>query len=100
MAYRSIFLDLNKQFKQNTCYIQFIESFYLKYRMYKPREVKNQIKKLVLAHSFLYRIFTSLGLHISYRTINNLYVIKFNIRNKFNFWSVHEIMNTSVLIAL
>ena len=50
------FLDLSKQFKLNTCNIQFIESFYLKYGIYKPREVKNHIKKLVLAHSLLYRI--------------------------------------------
>ena len=51
------FLDLSKQFKQSTCNIQFIESFYLKYGIYKPREVKNHINKLVLVHSFLYRIF-------------------------------------------
>ena len=51
------FLDLSKQFKQNTCNIQFIEPFYLKYGIYKPREVKNHIKKLMLAYSFLYQIF-------------------------------------------
>ena len=51
------FLHLSKEFKQNTCNIQFIESFYLKYGIYKPREVINQIKKLMLAHSFLYQIF-------------------------------------------
>ena len=44
------FLDLGKQFKQNICYVQFIESFYLKYGINKPREVNNHIKKLVLAH--------------------------------------------------
>ena len=42
---------------QNIYKIQLIESFYLKYGIYKPLEVKNHIKKRVLAHSFLYRIF-------------------------------------------
>ena len=49
------FLGLSKQFRQNTCNIQFIESFYLKNGINKPQEVKNNIKKLVLAHSFLYQ---------------------------------------------
>ena len=40
------FLDFRKQLKQNTCNIQFIESFYLKDRINKPREVKNYIKNL------------------------------------------------------
>ena len=49
-------IDLSKQFMQNTCNIQFIESFYLKYGIYKPQGVKNHIKKLVPPHSFLYPI--------------------------------------------
>ena len=60
------FLFLSNQFTQKTCNIQFIETFSLKYGIYKPREVKNYIKKLVLAQSFLYQIFTSLGLLIQY----------------------------------
>ena len=48
------FLDLSKQFQHKTCNIQFIESFFLKYGIYKPQEVKNPVKKLVLAHSFLF----------------------------------------------
>ena len=39
------FLDLSMQFKHNTCNIQFIKSFHLKYGIYKQ------------AHSFLYRIY-------------------------------------------
>ena len=41
------FLDFSKQFKQNTCNIQFIKSFHLKYGIYKPWDVVNPIKKLV-----------------------------------------------------
>ena len=42
--------------KQNACNIHFIESFYLRYGIYKPWEVKNHLKNLVFAHSFLYQI--------------------------------------------
>ena len=37
--------------------IQIIESTNVKYRIYNPRAFENPIEKLVLAHSFLYRIF-------------------------------------------
>ena len=37
--------------------IQFIESTDVKYRIKNPRAFENPIKKLMLAHSFLYRIF-------------------------------------------
>ena len=43
------FLNLSKQFNQNACKILFRESFYLKYGIYKPQEVKNHM------NSFLYR---------------------------------------------
>ena len=36
---------------------KFIESSHFKYGIYKPREFENHIKKLVLAHLFLYQIF-------------------------------------------
>ena len=43
---------------QNTCNIQFIKSFNLKYGIYKPREVVNPIKETrAQAHSFLYWIY-------------------------------------------
>ena len=57
------FLDLSKQFKQNTCNIQFIKSFHLKYGIYKPREVVNPIKQLVRKRTrFFIGFSTSLGL--------------------------------------
>ena len=40
------YLDLSNQFKQNTCSIQLIESFYLKYGIYIPLVVKDHIKYL------------------------------------------------------
>ena len=39
-TYRRICFYLCKQFKQNVCSIQFIESFYLNMGSYKTREVK------------------------------------------------------------
>ena len=62
-------LDFSKQFKQNTCNIQFIKSFHLKYGIYKPREVVNPIKKLVLKHIRFY-----IGSHISNGMVNKLYI--------------------------
>ena len=62
---RLYFLDLSKQFKQNTFDIQFIESFYLKYGIYKPREVKNHIKKPLSVYKS----------HILNRMINKLHII-------------------------
>ena len=57
------FLGFRKQFKQNTCDIQFIKLFHLKYGIYKPREVVNPLKKLVRKHTpFFIGFTTSLGL--------------------------------------
>ena len=62
--------------QQNVCNLQFIESFYLKYGIYKPREVKYHIN-LCLRTRFFIRFPPTLVYksHILNRTINNLYII-------------------------
>ena len=54
----SINTRLGRLSKKNTAgnYIVY-SSFYLKYGFYKPREVKNRIKKRVRKQEFLYMIF-------------------------------------------
>ena len=54
--------------------IQFIESPTLKYRIQNSQEFENPIKKLVLAHLFLYRIFKLPRVQIG-RVINSIYMI-------------------------
>ena len=63
---------LSKQFKQNTCNLQVFESFYLKYGIYKLKEVKNLIEKRVRKHNFSpYSVNKS---HIFDRTITTFYL--------------------------
>ena len=74
------FLDLSKQVKQNTCNIQFIESFYLKYGIYKPQEVKKSYKKTRACALVSLSDFSPPSVyksHISNRTINKLYWMSF-----------------------
>ena len=76
---KKIFDENMTKYYEKEYNIQFIESPNLKYRIQNPREFENPIKKLVLAHLFLYRIFKlpqvlNLIFQIG-RVINSIYMI-------------------------
>ena len=72
IAYRSVFLNLSKQFNQNTCYIQSIESFYFKYVLYKQRGGEKSYKETRACTLVFYRIFYLPWFINPIKTINKL----------------------------